>query len=251
VSASLFNGAMLISRLCTAADRRAARVRNGLVEDIVRLSSDAGITQRALAAASGVPQPYLSRILAGTAAPSLETYARLAAALGADLAARMYPNTGPPLRDRHQARILEVLLALLHPRWHAFTEVAVRRPGRGWIDAALHAPGERVIVATQIESELRRLEQQVRWSTEKAASLPSWGGWDSLGDEPQVSRLMVVRRTRATRAIAAEFGRQLEVAWPAHPDDALAALSGTRPWPGPALVWAVVDGSTARLVGGR
>ena len=84
-----------------------------------------------------------------------------------------------------------------HPRWQAFTEVAVHRPSRGWIDAVLHEPRDRVAVATELQSELRRLEQLVRWSAAKAASLPSWDGWSRLGDEPRIDRLLVVRRTRA------------------------------------------------------
>ncbi len=164
---------------------------------------------------------------------------------------RVYPNTGPAIRDRHQARLLELLLGAVHPRWQVFTEVAVRRPGRGWIDAALHDPGARLIVASELQSELRRLEQLIRWQAMKAESLPSWEGWAHIGDEPAISRLLVVRRTRATRAIAQEFGRQLRVAYPAHPDDALAALAGTAPWPGPAMVWAVLDGPRSRLADGR
>jgi hypothetical protein len=61
----------------------------------------------------------------------------------------------------------------------------------------------------------------------------------------------VVRRTRATRAIAQEFGRQLRVAYPAHPDGAVVALAGSAPWPGPAIVWAVLDGPSSRLATGR
>jgi hypothetical protein len=147
--------------------------------------------------------------------------------------------------------MLEALLRNLHPRWHAFTEVAVRRPSRGWIDAVFHEPRDGLAVATELQSELRRLEQLIRWSGEKAASVPSWDRWDSLGDEPRIDRLLVVRRTRTTREIAAAHVRQLRIAFPAHPDDALAALTATAPWPGPALVWAVVDGRGARLVGGR
>jgi hypothetical protein len=108
-----------------------------------------------------------------------------------------------------------------------------------------------VLVASELQSELRRLEQVVRWSAEKAASLPAWEGGPRLGDEPAVSQLLVVRRTRATRAVAAEFEPQLRVAFPAHPDDALAALAGTAPWPGPALVWAAIDDDRTRLVHGR
>ena len=69
--------------------------------------------------------------------------------------------------------------------------------------------------------------------------------------EPRTSRLLVVRRTRATRATVAAFERQLRTAYPAHPEDALASLTGTAPWPGPALVWATIDARGARLVHGR
>jgi hypothetical protein len=147
--------------------------------------------------------------------------------------------------------MLEALLEHLHPRWHPFTEVAVRRPSRGWIDAVLHEPREAVAVASELQSELRRLEQLIRWSAEKAASLPSWDGWSSLGTEPRIERLLVVRRTRATRAVAASFAAQLRIAYPAHPDDALAALGGTSPWSGAAMVWAVVEARGARFVSGR
>jgi len=132
-----------------------------------------------------------------------------------------------------------------------FTDAAVRRPGRGWIDAALHDAAARLLVATELQSELRRLEQMLRWSEEKAASLPSWDGWPRLGEKPAVTRLLVVRLTRATRITAAALERQLRVAYPAHPGDALAALMGTAPWPGPAFVWAVIDGEQTRLVPGR
>jgi transcriptional regulator with XRE-family HTH domain len=242
----------------TATTRR----HDTLASDISRLREDAGVTVEHLARAARVDPGYVRRILARTERegdrgdtpvpePSLETYQRLASALGADLSTRVYPNTGPAIRDRHQARMLELVLGGLHPRWAPFTEVAVRRPSRGWIDLGLHDAVARVFVAGELESGLIRIEQLIRWSAEKAASLPSWEGWVRLGEEPSTSRLLVVRRTRATRAIALEFGRQLRVAYPAHPDDALAALAGTAPWPGPALVWAVLDGSRSRLVTGR
>ena len=194
---------------------------------------------------------FLARIVRGTVRPSLSTYARVAIPLGADLAARLYPNTGPLIRDRHQAAMLEALLGVLHPRWRAFTEVAVHRPDRGWIDAVLHEPRDALAVASEIQSEIRRLEQLVRWSGAKAASLPSWEGWLHLGDEPRIDQLLIVRRTRATREVAAAHDRQLRIAYPAHPDDALASLTGTVPYPGPALVWAVVENGVARLVGRR
>jgi transcriptional regulator with XRE-family HTH domain len=241
---------MVTTRKELAARRSATSVRARLAEDLRRLCDDAGVSQARLAREAGVPASVLSRLLNGQARPSVETYARLGEALGADLAARFYPNTGPAIRDRHQAAILESLLGQIHPRWHPFAEAAVRRPARGWIDVALHEPRERVLVATEIESEIRRLEQQVRWATAKAEALPAWSGWASLG-EPEVSRLLIVRWTRATREAARAFPRQLEAAYPAHPADALEALTGVTRWPGPALIWARIEGGDVRLVAGR
>lgn len=229
----------------------AAKRHETLAADILRLREDAGVSRAQLARGSGVDLRFLARIENGAAAPSVGTYQRLASALGADLHARIYPNTGPALRDRHQAKMLEVLLAPLHSRWTRFTELAVRRPSRGWIDLGLHDAAAGVFVTTELQSELRRLEQLVRWSAEKAASLPSWDGWTHLGEVPAISHLLVVRRTRATREVASAFERQLRVAYPAHPADALASLAGTAPWPGPSLLWIVLDGKRSRIVAER
>jgi transcriptional regulator with XRE-family HTH domain len=232
-----------------AAARAATRARAKLVEDIERLSGDAGITMSALAREAGVDVGHLSRILAGKANPSIETYAKLAVPLGADLSTRLYPNTGPLIRDRHQGRITEALLAARHPRWRPFTEVSVRHPARGWIDVVLYEERERRVVAVEIESDIRRIEQQIRWAQMKAESLPSWDGWPAEGAE--ISRLLIVRRTRTTRQTALEFARQLATAHPAHPEDAVAAVTGISPWPGAAMVWAQIEPDRVRFLPGR
>ena len=59
------------------------------------------------------------------------------------------------------------------------------------------------------------------------------------------------RSTITAGDVAAGNERQLRIAYPAHPDDALAALTGTGPYPGAALGWAVVEKGAARLVGRR
>jgi transcriptional regulator with XRE-family HTH domain len=233
------------------AERTADALRRRLAEDLVRLMADSGVTFTALMAVTGLSRTYIGRLVRGAERPSLESYVKLATALGADLSARLYPHTGPVIRDRHQGRLLEVLLEQVHPRWHVFTELAVRRPARGWIDAGLHDPRSGTFVAVEIQSELRRLEQTIRWSREKANSLPSWSGWTSLEPLPEVSQLLVVRRTRATANLGRDFGRQLAAAFPAHPDDALASLLGTEPWPGPTLVWATIERGVVRFLRGR
>jgi transcriptional regulator with XRE-family HTH domain len=230
------------------ARRLATGIHVSLGVDIRRLREDVALTRRLLADAAGIDVTFLRRIEEGRARASHDTYARLAAALGADLTSRLYPNTGPSIRDRFQAPILESLLHLLHHRWQPFPEVAVRNPARGWIDVVLHAAHAGEVVATEIQSDLRRVEQLLRWFPEKVASLSSWEGWAQLGPVGEPSRLLVVRSTRATRQIGQAFARQLQAAYPAHPADALTALRGTSSWPGPALVWAVIERDRVRFL---
>jgi transcriptional regulator with XRE-family HTH domain len=233
------------------ARRVAERLHRVLGEDLRRLREDAGLKRAALADAAGVDATYLARIEDGLVNPTLETYARLSSALGADFGAHFYPNTGPTIRDRHQARILEWLLEQRHPRWAPYTEVAVRKPARGWIDLVLHDQAAACVLTTEIQSALARIEQMVRWSGEKAAALPSWDGYAHLGPVSTTSSLLLVRATRATRAIGSQFARQLEIAFPAHPEDAIAALTGTRPWPGPALIWIDLRADAVRFINHR
>lgn len=222
--------------------------------DVRRLRDDAGISRRALARESGVDLSFLREIEAGTASPSVETCSRVAVILGADLPLRLYPNTGPLVRDRHQSGIAEVALGDAHRRWQPFAEIAVQRPSRGWIDLGFHDARAGVFVAIEIQSELRRLEQLLRWAEAKAAALPSWEGWVHLVPEPAISRLLIIRETRTNRATAEAFRHLLRTAYPASGRDALESLRGTASWPGPAILWAARDRSGAdqyRLVDRR
>jgi len=155
------------TRLQVDADHRTATLRRLIAADLRRLREDAGLTRAAVASAAGVDATTISKVETGQFLPTLELYGRLAAALGADLHARPYPSTGPSIHDRHQVRMAELLLRSLHPRWRATPEVAVRRPNRGFVDAVLFEPAQEVLVATELESGLRRIEQLLRWSQEK------------------------------------------------------------------------------------
>ena len=72
------------------------------------------------------------------------------------------------------------------------------------------------------------------------ASADGWRVWARDGN-PDISRLLVVRRTRRNRAVADDARRQLREAYPGDPRDALESLTGTTAWPGPAMVWARLD----------
>jgi transcriptional regulator with XRE-family HTH domain len=231
--------------------RRTDQLARQLADEIARQREDAGLSRRALADAAGVHRSLVDRIEDGRVHPSGETYVRIAAALGADFVGHLYPNTGPAIRDRFQAPILEALLGILHPRWQPFPEAAVRRPARGWIDVALHDPTAALLLATEIESLIRRIEQLVRWSRQKADSLPSWDGWARLPAAPTISQLVIVRRTRANLDAARAADRQLRATWPAHPADALACLAGSAGWPGPSMVWVRCEPGAVRFLDHR
>jgi transcriptional regulator with XRE-family HTH domain len=221
-----------------ALDRLTRQALTTFGADVRRLREDAGITRAVLSGAAGVDASFLGDIESGRANPSVPVCMRLAMALGADLPLRLYPTTGPTIRDRHQSAIAEALLGALDARWQSYVEIAVRHPARGWIDLGMHDSHAGIFVATEIQSELRRLEQLLRWADAKASALPSWEGWGRLEGGPSISRLLVVRETRTNRTIAEEHRRLLRLAYPADGRDALAALVGRGAWPGPAMLWA-------------
>lgn len=191
---------------------------------------------------------YLAQIERGRREPSISALAAIGEALGADLSVRFYPNTGPRVRDHVQAQIVEELLRIAHARWKRFAEVPVYRPARGRIDAVLHDPVAAVVVATEVHSQLRRLEQQLGWARLKAESLPSAELWRSLNSEPEVGQLLVLRSTRATRELARHFDSTLRTAYPARALDVFAAIASNGGWPGNGLIWADVTQDSVRIL---
>jgi transcriptional regulator with XRE-family HTH domain len=227
---------------------RAREQQRGIATEVKRAREDVGLSQRRLASAAGISQGTLSQIETGEIGPTLEVLSRLAAALGGELSVRIYPGVGTPIRDHVQAAMLQGLLQALHPRWKRFLEVAVHRPVRGVIDLVLHDPDEAILIASEAQSELRRLEQQVRWSRAKADALSDGGATELSellaaherhgdGKAPAISRLLLLRSAQATHKVVATFTDLLAAAYPARHADAVAALKGDGAWPGPALVW--------------
>lgn len=224
-----------------------------LGNELRQLRLDANLTQRAVATAARIDQGFLSQIEGGRREPSFAVLIALGDVLGADLAVRMYPTTGPRIRDRTQAAMVEALLHDVHPRWKRLLEVPVHRPARGFIDAVLVSPFERMIVAVEAQSELRRIEQQIRWAKAKAESLPSASDWAMLAPpdvpEPAISRLLVIRSSQSMRELARTYEANLRAAYPARAWDIHEALTtASAPWPGAGIVWAAVEGGRARIL---
>jgi len=223
-------------------------VRLELASALREARRDAGLSVRQLASAASVGPRTVAEVESATRDPGVEVMARIACALGGRLRLWMELGTGVAIHDRHQGAMSGALVRELHAAWLPTTEVAVHTPVNGVIDLVLVRQRPAQVVAVEAESGLRRIEQQVCWASAKAEALGlARGGAD--GPVP-VSRLLLLRSTVATRAVAATYRDVLGVAYPARMVDALAALSGTAPWPGPAIVWCHSDASGARLLDG-
>jgi transcriptional regulator with XRE-family HTH domain len=239
-----------------SADRAAAAARRRIGESLRRIREDAGLTRANVAGIAGIDASYLGDIEEGAANASVQLLFRVATALDADLGFRLFPNTGPRIRDRLQAPMVEALLGLIGRGWDRHPEVVVHRPVRCVIDLVLAArAAAHQIVSVEFHSDLRRVEQQLRWAVEKSDALPSatiWPALASRGATARVSRLLVLRSTSRTRSLVRQFASTFEAAYPADPADVLAALAGPRaPWPGNGLLWARVEGGAARILRGR
>ena len=145
--------------------------------------------------------------------------------------------------------LVEELLRVVSPLWRRSVEVPVTRPARGFIDVVFDEPAQAVVVATEVQSRMDRLEQQVRWAQDKAQSLPSSDMWRFLAGTPTVSRLLILRSTRANRDLARRFRATLQTAYPARSADVYRAMIGaTMRWPGAGILWADVNGETVRIL---
>lgn len=217
--------------------------------DILRIRTDSAASQSQVAREAGIDRSHVARIEAGTTNASLETLVALATAMGADLSVRFFPGSGPRITDRHQARMIEALLRGLSPAWRPHVEVPVFRPARGFVDAVFERTDRPLLVVSEAQSNLPRLEQQIRWAAEKAASI---GSSDLVGPgpTPATSKLLILRSTASTRDLARTFESTLRAAYPARSRDAVASLLEGAVWPGDAIIWVRIDGDRVDVLDG-
>lgn len=229
--------------------RRASELRRSIGADLRRHRIDPGLSLRRVAEAAGISASHLCEIELGRVEPSLPVLIAIGDVLGVDVSFRAFPTTGPRIRDHLQARIVEELLRVAHPRWRGLPEIPVYRPARGIVDVVLHDPDTEAIVACEVHSAIRRLEQQIGWARLKAESIPSAEFHRFVDPKTTVSRLLVLRSTRSTRELAIRFEETLRAAYPASIEATHAALVGPiGTWPDGGLLWAEVDGARTRIL---
>jgi transcriptional regulator with XRE-family HTH domain len=237
--------ACMISKTAIAreTDRRMRHVSIRIAEDLRGLRLDAGVSLRQLAEVTGIDASHLARTEKGSARASVETLTSVAVALGANLSLRFYADAGPRIHDRFQAPMIEGLLRSLHIDWSPRLEVVVPGNQRGVADIVLKHRGQPILVVGEAQSQFRRIEQQLRWIAEKTAAFEA-----SRPDGPSVSKLLILRSTEATRAIAQRFAATLSTAYPARAIDVFDALTLGLGWPGSGIVWMRLERGIAELL---
>lgn len=238
------------TNLQKAAHARARNLRRDIIKALQDATADAGVSRRALCRAAGIGPNTFVAIERDDREPTIEVLSRLAAALGGELSLRFHPGTGPLVRDHLQAAMIEALIGGLDDSWSPEVEVPVWTPSRGSVDVVLRRSAG-PIVAGEAQSELRRIEQHIRWSGSKAAALiPQPVDGPATGAErPSVSMLLLLRTSTSNVAVVNQFADTLRSVYPAEHSTALAALRGDAPWPGSAIVWMDVHRGVATFRG--
>jgi hypothetical protein len=118
------------------------------------------------------------------------------------------------------------------------------------IDLVLGDRDSNLLVAVEIQSQLPRLEAQLRWANEKAEALSNRHDLAPMGAHrpPAISRLLVLLSTPTMRAVASTYRHILFAAYPAPTKALLGSLLGSEPWPGPGVVWMIVREGRAHVI---
>lgn len=121
----------------------------------------AGLSQQSVAVHAGVSQTQISRIESGECRTvDMMVFARVAAVLGLELAARLYP-TGSPLRDTAHVQLLQRLRARTSPEFRWLIEAPLPLQGdRRAVDAVIRNSEGRVGI--EAESRLRDAQRVTR-----------------------------------------------------------------------------------------
>jgi transcriptional regulator with XRE-family HTH domain len=244
----------VISRTTVARETARLLQRQSIrtAEEVRTLRLDAGVSLRELSDVTGLHPSYLARIEAAERQASVEALTAIGIALGAELSLKYFTGSGPRIVDRFQLAMADSFVRALDSRWSVRLEVPVTKPARGVIDAVLADRTAPLVVASEFQSEFRRVEQQIRWNNEKADGLAARLTEEAGGKStPSVSQLLVLRSTTATREIARRYEAVMRVAYSARSADLVKALTTADVrWPGPGIVWMRLENGKADLLEG-
>lgn len=231
----------IIRKATHEGDRALRRTGQRFGEDFRELRLRFGVTQAAIARAIGVSRSVICQLEAGDESVGPRLRARASAVLGATFKMALYADAEPMIRDAAHARLIETLLRLRHPGWHATIEAPVPTtlagPGRRSTDVRLDGAWQ--IVLFEVESRIQRWEELARECHDKQAAVEA-----VAGPGVHVHSVLVLPPTHRNRAVIRSLAATIQTAFPV-PDrtlrDALTNQPG--PWPGNGILWLPAGGS--------
>jgi transcriptional regulator with XRE-family HTH domain len=233
----------IIRKATYEGDRALRRTGRRFGDDFRELRLRFGVTQAAVARAIGVSRSVICQLEAGDPDVGPRIRARASAALGATFKMALYADAEPMIRDAAHARLVETLLRLRHPGWHATIEAPVPSTlaGQGRRSTDVRLDGAREIVLFEVESRIQRWEELARECHDKQAAVQA-----TAGPDVRVHAVLVLPPTHRNRAVIRSLAATIQAAFPV-PDrvlrDALTNQPG--PWPGNGILWLPADGTPA------
>lgn len=196
------------------ANRRAARIRRDLVEELRRARVQCGVSQRAVAAQLGCDKATISRIERSLAQDvGIGHLVRHAAAVGLVLRTDLFP-AGAPIRDAGQLKVLNRLQPHVRGPFAWLFEMPVGPNDLRAFDAAAVMPGCRI--GFDVWSRVRDAQAQARLSQRKKV-------------DARMDRLVLVfGETAANRSAVRDAGLALRRAFPLTTRQVLSALRNGR-----------------------
>lgn len=219
-------------------DRQLRRTCRRFGDEFRQLRLRAGLSQAEVARAIGVARSAICDLEAGDEGPSLRLRARAAAVLGAEAAIGLYPAGSPLISDAAQAKLLELLIKMLHPSWHPTIEAPVPGPGRRFID--LRLDGRADVVLVEVESRVRTLEAAVRELHDEHAAV-------SLAAPGRpIHVVLALPPSRHHRALVRSHPALINATFPIPSRMLEAAIRGGSRWPGDGILWLAPNRGSAR-----
>jgi transcriptional regulator with XRE-family HTH domain len=210
-----------------AGHRRGTGLLKSIATGLREARQVAGLSQQSLADALGCSQAEISRRESvGLQDLGIVALAEMAAVLGLDLRASLYPQ-GQPIRDKGHQALINRLLARLSPLWQHTAELPFPGPGDSrWWDLVLKlvASHARQVVGVEAETRIRDHQALVRRMHGRHAQ----GGTDVV--------LLLLSDSAANRLLVGDLRIALGPDWAATPRAVLAALRVGRPLPGSGVI---------------
>jgi transcriptional regulator with XRE-family HTH domain len=225
----------ILRKATNEGDRALRRTARRFGEDFRELRFRFGVTQAAVARSIGVSRSVICQLEAGDEDVGPRIRARASAALGATFKMALYADAEPMIRDAAHARLIETLLRLRHPGWHATIEAPVPNtlsaPGHRSTDVRID--GARQIVLFEVESRIQRWEELARECHDKQAAVQA-----SAEADVQVHAVLVLPPTHRNRAVIRSLAATARATFPV-PDQVLrdALTNQPGPWPGNGILW--------------